>query len=172
MNFWIDLKKDALTEVIERVHAVLINEGEIRQYTGCYNVLEAASKIQALGPRYVIIKRGEYGAVMIAGDEHFSLPAYPTFEVRDTTGAGDSFAGGFLGYLDSRASTLPADLRAAAVYGTVVASFTVEDFSVRALIRADASALRERYSRLAHITKIDPPIPLRRRDLVPEGVNA
>jgi sugar/nucleoside kinase (ribokinase family) len=152
------------------VDAVLINEGEIREYTGCYSVLEAARKIQALGPRYVLVKRGEYGAVLFNDDEMFITPAFPTFEVRDTTGAGDSFAGGFLGYLDSCSSLGPADLRAAAVYGTVLASYAVEDFSVRGLLRADAQGMQERYARLAAITKIDAPVRASQRDLVTEGV--
>src|SRR5947209_5281882 len=96
MNFWIKGTRDELTQVLRRVDAVLINEGEIREYTGRYNVLEAARAVQELGPRFVVLKRGEYGALLFEGDRIFASPAFPTWDVRDTTGAGDSFAGGFL----------------------------------------------------------------------------
>ena len=169
MNFWIEGKRDALTEVVRRVDAVLINEAEIREYTQKYNVLEAARDLQSLGPRYVIVKRGEYGAVLFNDQDVFLLPAFPTWDVRDTTGAGDSFAGGFLGYLDSRGSFRQADLRSAAVYGTVVASYAVEDFSVKGLLRAEQRGLQDRYSRLADSTRIDAPLRLQPRDLITEG---
>ncbi|MGI8969010.1 MAG: PfkB family carbohydrate kinase [Chloroflexota bacterium] len=157
MNFWIEGKKAALTDVLRRVDAVLINEGEIREYTGCYNILQAARALQEAGPRHVVVKRGEYGAVLFSGDEVFLAPAFPTFEVRDTTGAGDSFAGGFIGYLDSCGRLDAEALRTAVVFGTVVASFAVEDFSVRGLLRATRENLHERFNRLAEITHIDVP---------------
>lgn len=170
MNFWIARKGDALARVMERVDAVLINEGEIREYTGRYNVLEAARDLQRSGPRHVVVKRGEYGAVLFSGDDIFLAPAYPTFEVRDTTGAGDSFAGGFVGYLDSRARLDPVDLRAAVVYGAVLASFTVEDFSINGLLRADRATLDERYRELAKITTIEFPVLAEEAQLISEGV--
>src|SRR5947209_8301548 len=141
MNFWIEGKRDALTEVLQKVDTVLINEGEIREYTGRYNVLEAARDLLKLGPRHVVVKRGEYGAILFANDEIFLVPAFPTWEVRDTTGAGDSFAGAFIGYLDRRRSTSLQDLKAAVVFGSVVASFAVEDFSVNGLLRADQASM-------------------------------
>lgn len=168
MNFWIDRKKDALIEVMRQVDAVLINEGELRQLTGQYNVLAAAQQVQELGPRHVVVKRGEYGAVMFSGDDIAHVPAYPTYHVRDTTGAGDSFAGGFLGYLDSCSSWQLDDLRAALVYGTIMASFTVEDFSIGGLRSATPQSVCERYARLAEITRIV--IPDVEPDLIPEGV--
>jgi sugar/nucleoside kinase (ribokinase family) len=170
MNFWIEGKREALTSVLRRVDTVLINEGEIREYTGRYNVMEAAREILALGPRYVVVKRGEYGAVLFADDEIFLVPAFPTWEVRDTTGAGDSFAGAFIGYLDRCRNTRSDDLKAAVVYGTVVASFTVEDFSVNGLLRADESSMAERYARLAAMTHIDLPIAIQNQTLITEGV--
>lgn len=170
MNYWIEREREPLTEVIRQVDAVLINEGEIREYTGCYNVHKAAREIQKLGPRYVIVKRGEYGCVLFAVDDVFLAPAYPTFEVRDTTGAGDSFAGAFMGYLDQSATLRHSDLKAAVVYGTVIASFTIEDFSVRGLLKASNGGLQERYERLADITRIEAPIQIRQVDLVTEGV--
>jgi sugar/nucleoside kinase (ribokinase family) len=170
MNFWIEGKRKALSAVIAQVDAVLINEAEIREYTGCYNVLAAARKLRAAGPRYVVVKRGEYGALLFADDDIFVIPAFPTWEVRDTTGAGDSFAGGFLGYLDTCGSIDTESLRAAVAYGTVVASFTVEDFSIHGLLRATAETLRERVERLAEITRIDLPVRPFRTQLVSKGV--
>lgn len=170
MNFWIERKKDELTAVLRRVDAVLINEGEIREYTGRRNVLEAAREVQALGPRYVAVKRGEYGAVLFIDDDIFLVPAFPTWNVRDTTGAGDSFAGGFIGYLDSIPSLNADEVRAATVYGTVVASFAVEDFSIDGLLRADAATMRERFGRLADMTRIDGPLQFAERNLVSKGV--
>jgi sugar/nucleoside kinase (ribokinase family) len=170
MNFWIQGKRETLGEVIAQVDAVLINEAEVREYTGRHNVLVAARALQAEGPRYVIVKRGEYGALLFAEDEMFAIPAYPTFDVRDTTGAGDSFAGGFLGYLDTCSRVDPDSLRAAVAYGTVVASFTVEDFSIHGLLRATAQTLRERIERLAELTRIELTATAYRTQLVSEGV--
>jgi sugar/nucleoside kinase (ribokinase family) len=170
MNFWIAGKRDALTAVLRQVDTVLINEGEIREYTGRYNVLEAAREILALGPRHVVVKRGEYGAVLFSGSEIFLVPAFPTWEVRDTTGAGDSFAGAFIGYLDRCRDTRPDHLKAAVVYGTVAASFTVEDFSVNGLLRANDRSMAERYASLAAMTRIDIPVALEHQTLITEGV--
>jgi sugar/nucleoside kinase (ribokinase family) len=169
MNFWIERKRDALTEVLRSVDAVLINEGEIREYTGEYSVMKAAREIQQLGPRCVVIKRGEYGAVLFDGEDIFLTPAFPTLDVRDTTGAGDSFAGGFLGFLDSRPSLGTDELRAACVHGTIMASHTVEGFSIEGLARATHDSLRERYARLAAITRIEERV-FDQHDLVSEGV--
>jgi sugar/nucleoside kinase (ribokinase family) len=169
MNFWIERKPEPLTEVVRQVDMVLINEAELREYTGIHNIHQAAQKVQDLGPRCVVIKRGEYGAVMFDGDDVFMAPAYPTWEVRDTTGAGDSFAGGFLGYLDAKRSFTPRDLRTALVYGTVIASFTVEDFSIQGLSRATPATLLERCARLADITHID--VPADQLQRISEGVS-
>jgi sugar/nucleoside kinase (ribokinase family) len=170
MNFWIEGNKEALDAVVSQVDAILINEGEIREYTGRYNVLEAARTLQQAGPQYIIVKRGEYGAVLFSEDDVFMVPAYPTWEVRDTTGAGDSFAGGFVGYLDTVATIdLPA-MRAAMVFGSIVASHAVEDFSINGLLRATADSVAQRYARLAEITRIDAAVHFSPRDLVAEGV--
>lgn len=158
MNFWIERKKHELTDVIRRVDAVLINESEVREYTGHYNVMQAARDIQALGPRCVVVKRGEYGSLMFFDDHISVIPAYPTFNVKDTTGAGDSFAGGFMGYLDTCEALDELDVRRAAVYGTILASFTVEDFSINGLMRADDQSMRNRYSTLQDLTRIDTPV--------------
>jgi sugar/nucleoside kinase (ribokinase family) len=171
MNFWISGMKDALDRVVEHVDAVLINEGEIREYTGQYNVLEAATRLLERGPRYIVVKRGEYGAVLFTEDDVFMVPAFPTWEVRDTTGAGDSFAGGFVGSLDAVGAIDASAMRAAMVFGSVVASYTVEDFSINGLLRATPDGLAERYARLAEITRIDASVHFNPRDLVAEGVS-
>jgi sugar/nucleoside kinase (ribokinase family) len=170
MNFWIEGKRDALTEVIRQVDTVLINEGEIRELTGRHNIFEAAREVLALGPRHVVVKRGEYGAILFAEEEIFLAPAFPTWEVRDTTGAGDSFAGAFIGYLDRCGHARLDDLKAAVVFGSVVASFTVEDFSVNGLLRANESTMADRYSSLASMTRIDTPISANHQHLITEGV--
>jgi sugar/nucleoside kinase (ribokinase family) len=169
MNFWIERKKSDLTAVIRRVDAVLINETEIREYTGRYNVMQAAREVQKLGPRCVVVKRGEYGSLMFFQDHISVFPAYPTFDVKDTTGAGDSFAGGFLGYLDTCHDLDENAVRRAAVYGTILASFTVEDFSINGLLQADRDSLEARYARLKELTDIEMPAPIH-SDLIPEGV--
>jgi sugar/nucleoside kinase (ribokinase family) len=169
MNFWIERKREALTEVMRQVDTVLINEGEIREYTGCHNVMDAARRIQDLGPRYIVVKRGEYGSVLFGHEDVFLAPAFPTFEVRDTTGAGDCFAGAFIGCLDSSSTIRHADLKAAVVYGTVIASFAIEDFSVEGLLRATPDKLHDRYTRFADMTHIEPPIQATRIHLVSEG---
>jgi sugar/nucleoside kinase (ribokinase family) len=169
MNFWIERKKPELTNVIRRVDAVLINETEIREYSGRYNVMQAARDVQALGPRCVVVKRGEYGSLMFFDDQISAVPAYPTFDVKDTTGAGDSFAGGFVGYLDTCDTLDEIAVRRAAVYGTILASFTVEDFSINGLMQADQESMESRYVRLLELTRIDAPTPLRQQ-LITEGV--
>lgn len=169
MNFWIERKRESLDRAIAAVDAVLINESEIREYTGRHNVLEAAHALQRLGPAHVVVKRGEYGAVLFSGDDVFTVPAYPTWDVRDTTGAGDSFAGGFVGYLDACGDTGPAAMRVALVYGSLIASFTVEDFGIAGLLRATPATLGERYRRLAEITHIDTTVPPIPHSLIAEG---
>ncbi len=169
MNFWIQRKKAELTEVIRHVDAVLINETEIREYTGRYNVMRAAEEVQALGPRCVVVKRGEYGSLMFFDDHISAVPAYPTFDVKDTTGAGDSFAGGFMGYLDTCDDLDEIEVRRAAVYGTILASFAVEDFSINGLTRADQDSMTSRYARLQDLARIDRPA-VAGQQLIIEGV--
>lgn len=169
MNFWIERKKEELTAVIRRVDAVLINETEIREYSGRYNVMQAARDVQALGPRCVVVKRGEYGSLMFYDDHISAVPAYPTFDVKDTTGAGDSFAGGFMGYLDTCGAVDHTQVRHAAVYGTILASFAVEDFSIHGLMRADQDTMKTRFERLQDLTRIESPDAITPQ-LITEGV--
>jgi sugar/nucleoside kinase (ribokinase family) len=157
MNFWIERKREALVEVMRRVDVVLLNEAEARQFAGVYHIAEAARYIRSLGPRCVVIKRGEYGSVMFSDEGYFALPAYPTDHVRDTTGAGDAFAGGFIGYLDTAAAITYSELKRALAYGTIIASFTVEDFSIDGLHQATADTVAARYAALRDYTQIEPP---------------
>ncbi|MFN8151558.1 MAG: PfkB family carbohydrate kinase [Solirubrobacterales bacterium] len=148
MNLWIDIARDGLEAAISEVDCVLLNDAEIRMLTEEPNLILAARKLMDLGPRIVVAKRGEYGAALFARDGHFALPALLLEDVRDPTGAGDSFAGGFLGYLDSLGHYDPdlTDLRRAMVYGSTMASFNVEDFGterVRALSRDEIEARLE-----------------------------
>ena len=155
MNFWITGARDALTEAIRKSDIVMMNEEEVRQYADTTNLLKGAREILALGPETLIIKKGEYGAVLFRGDGYFYCPAYPLEDVKDPTGAGDSFAGGFLGYLASAGEVTMAHLRRALVFGSVVASFTVEDFSVKRLASVTADELRRRYREFREFTYFD-----------------
>ncbi|MBX2996490.1 MAG: sugar kinase [Bdellovibrionaceae bacterium] len=147
MNFWISSKLDDLKKTLKRVDIALINEGEAMMLTGAGNAIEAAPRVCELGPKALVIKRGEYGFVLYTKDEgFFILPAFPITKVIDPTGAGDTFAGAFFGYLASlgRAPTT-ADLKQACVRGTVVASFTIQDFSVKALADVTPAKVEDRY---------------------------
>ena len=135
MNFWIGKSPQLLREVIRSVDIVLVNEAEIRELTGEFNLVKAARKLMRMGPGRVVIKRGEYGVLHLSDGEIFAAPAYPLETIFDPTGAGDSFAGGFMGYLASRdgASLTEMDYRLATIYGSAIASFTVEAFSTERL---------------------------------------
>jgi sugar/nucleoside kinase (ribokinase family) len=130
MNLWIETALDPLKEVFRRVDGVVINEGEARMLTNRDNIVAAADAVREMGPRTVVVKRGEYGAFLSCRDGRFALPAYPVKTVVDPTGAGDSFAGGMMGYLASVGRSGFSDLKRAMAYGTIAASFNVEDFSL------------------------------------------
>ncbi len=156
MNFWIERNREELTRVIEKVDVVLFNEAEVRQYARAYNLIVAARRILELGPRALIIKRGEYGAMMVThDDELFMAPAFPLESVKDPTGAGDSFAGGFLGYLAGTRDIGSQGIRKAMIHGTVIASFTVEDFSVNRLLTVTDEEIKQRYEALKRLTFFD-----------------
>jgi sugar/nucleoside kinase (ribokinase family) len=154
MNLWIDVARDDLLRVIAKVDVLTINEEEARLLTGEHNLVKAARGIQRMGARNLVIKRGEYGALLFdeSGD-FFVAPALPLEEVIDPTGAGDSFAGGFMGYL-ARRGVPPsgASLRTAMIYGSVMASFCVEGFSYDRLRELDAAAIQARFRRFAQLT--------------------
>jgi sugar/nucleoside kinase (ribokinase family) len=154
MNLWINIKKPELLNVLKRVQVLLINEGEAKLLTGNTNAIAAAKTILNLGPKYVVIKRGEYGFVMCGPDGYFMLPAVPIAEVVDPTGAGDSFAGGFYGYLATHANPCTTEtLKKACVYGSVTASFTVQGFGLSALEKVNKGMLEERLAFFERATR-------------------
>jgi sugar/nucleoside kinase (ribokinase family) len=155
MNFWIDGKRDALLRVLGRVDALVINDAEARMLAREPNLIRAAHTIQAMGPRVVVIKRGEYGALMVLDGRFFFAPAYPLDSVFDPTGAGDTFAGGLMGYL-ARAGTVDATtIRRAIVHGAVMASFAVEDFSLERLKRLGTEEIEQRYAAFREMVRVE-----------------
>jgi sugar/nucleoside kinase (ribokinase family) len=155
MNYWIDSKPEALRRLLARVHVVLINDGEIRQLTGIRNLVAAAEALRRLGPEVVVVKRGEHGILLFDSDEAFALPAFPVREILDPTGAGDAFAGGFLGSLafDLAKGSNPFDYRRAAVLGSVMASFQVEAFSLDRVRRLEPGEIGSRYAAFERLTR-------------------
>ena len=152
MNFWISSKPEALTEVLRKVDIVVINEAEARQFTTEANLVKAARKIIALGCKRLVIKRGEYGVLMFTADSVFAAPAYPLEEVFDPTGAGDTFAGGFMGYLANTGDLSEEGVRQAIVFGSVMASFNVEDFSLDRMKRLNYHEIESRYKSFKLLT--------------------
>jgi len=148
MNYWIERRRDALADVMTRVDIVTVNEAEARQFCGTHNVLKAARQILALGPRAVVIKRAEYGALLLTAERIFWTPAFPLEEVRDPTGAGDAFAGGLLGHIARAGKLDDRTLCQAVLHGTVCASFAVEAFSVDGIERADLASVERRVGEL------------------------
>jgi sugar/nucleoside kinase (ribokinase family) len=155
MNYWINTAKESLTRIFREVDLILINEAEVRQYTQEPNLVKGARQILGLGARTIVIKRGEYGVLMIMKDAIFAAPAYPLENVFDPTGAGDTFAGGFLGYLASRSEIHDRELRRAIVFGSVLASFTVEKFSLDRLREITLADVLERYQDFRALTHFD-----------------
>lgn len=155
MNYWIDGTPTELRAVLRRVDAVIINDEEARQLSGEGNLVKAARVIQTLGPARVIIKRGEHGVLMTRGDGFFAVPGLPLEDVRDPTGAGDSFAGGLVGYL-AAAPALTDDLIAQAIIaGSTLASFSVEDFGLGRLLRLEQDEITSRFGEFKRLTHFD-----------------
>ena len=157
MNLWIETAKDSLLAAVAEVDCLVVNDAEIRQLTGEPNLARAARAVMAHGPRAVVAKRGEYGAALFTEDSFFALPGFPLEDVRDPTGAGDSFAGGFLGYLDSHDGDLDEScLRRAMGYGTVLASFNVERFGTERVASLSREEIDERFHQLHGMTQFEP----------------
>jgi cytidine kinase len=156
MNLWIETARDSLLAAIAEVDCLVVNDAEIRQLTGESNLARAAAAVMALGPRAVVGKQGEYGAALFTADGFFALPGFPLEDVRDPTGAGDSFAGGFFGYLDGLdGEPGDADLRRAMGYGTVLASFNVEEFGTERVSRLSREEIEERFEALRRMTQFE-----------------
>jgi sugar/nucleoside kinase (ribokinase family) len=155
MNFWIASKRASLIETLGRVHLLFVNDAEVRQLAGEHNVVRAAQAVLRFGPRAVVVKRGEYGALFFSGDEVFAASAYPLPELFDPTGAGDSFAGGFMGYLARSGEDDHATMRRAIVLGGVLASFAVERFSLERLRTLGTEEIRSRYAEFRRLTHFE-----------------
>ncbi|WP_242395774.1 PfkB family carbohydrate kinase [Anaeromyxobacter oryzisoli] len=155
MNYWITSKRESLLETLKRVDMLFVNDAEARQLAGEHNVVKAARKILTFGPRAVVIKRGEYGALFFSGEEVFAANAVPLPAVFDPTGAGDSFAGGFMGYLAKNRREDHATMRRAIVLGSVLASFTVEQFSLDRLRSLTPEEIRARYGEARSLARFD-----------------
>ena len=155
MNFWISSMKDALIETIKVVDCIIINDAEARQLTDEPNIHKAARKILDFGLKAVVIKRGEYGATLFTDDTYFVCPAYPLETVFDPTGAGDTFAGGFMGYLAAQKEITDETLRRAMIYGSVMASFNVEEFGTERVDRLEYHEINKRFSDFKRMTHFD-----------------
>jgi sugar/nucleoside kinase (ribokinase family) len=155
MNYWIKGTPDDLRRTLAHVDMLMINDKEARMLAGVDNLRRAASAIRKLGPSTVVVKRGEYGACLFKDDTIFFAPGYPLEEVHDPTGAGDTFAGGFMGYLAGAAELSDAHLRRALVYGSVMASFAVEEFGLSRLLRLTKAEIEERFGEFKTMTHFD-----------------
>ncbi len=155
MNFWIEGKRDALVKTLGHVDILVINEAEVRQLADEANLVKASRAVLAMGPKTLVVKRGEYGVLVFSEHSVFSAPAYPLEEVFDPTGAGDTFAGGFMGYLAATDNPTDETIRKATVFGSVMASFTVEDFSLKRLRKLDWVEIEDRFRRFQALTAFE-----------------
>ncbi|NUR34335.1 MAG: sugar kinase [Gemmatimonadaceae bacterium] len=159
MNFWIESRRPDIVELIKHVDLITLNDGEARQLTDCANLVKAARWIMERGPKMVIIKKGEHGAFLFKGRSIFFAPAYPLEEVFDPTGAGDSFAGGFMGYLARTGDLSDANLRRAVVYGSAMGSFAVEMFSVQRLLEITPADIATRVAEFRQLVAFEEELP-------------
>lgn len=155
MNFWIEGKREALWRVLEKVDILIINDGEARLLGQDSNLVQVAKSILAKGPKHLIIKRGEYGVLMFNQKQVFGAPAFPLEHVKDPTGAGDTFAGGFMGYLSSTGNFSESSIRQAIIFGSVMASFTVEAFSLDRLRVLDYKEIEARFREFKRLTHFE-----------------
>jgi sugar/nucleoside kinase (ribokinase family) len=147
MNLWIETERDELAKMLSKIHGLVLNDGEARLLTEQKNLIAAARDVLKMGPKFVVIKKGEHGSLLCSGNDVFVLPAFPAEQVVDPTGAGDSFAGGMMGYLATQGNFTSATLKRALAFGTVVASFTISDFSLGALQKTNREHIDERWNR-------------------------
>ncbi len=157
MNYWIENKPESLEKVLKRVNVAFMNDAEARQFCCTSSIIKAGAEIRKLGPTIVVIKKGEHGAVVFSENNFFAAPSYPLDEVCDPTGAGDSFAGGFMGYLAHTDDLNSRNIRKAVVYGSVLASYDVEDFSLDRLKRLTHGEISSRYNEFREIAFIPHP---------------
>jgi sugar/nucleoside kinase (ribokinase family) len=155
MNLWIETTRDSLLETVRGVDVMIINDAEARQLAEEPNLIRAAHKIMSQGPRAIVVKRGEYGAALFTPDTYFAIPAYPLESVFDPTGAGDTFAGGFMGYLSSQEELNEAAMRRAMIFGSVMASFNVEEFGTERVQRLTHEEINNRFSAFKQMTHFE-----------------
>lgn len=155
MNFWMDIAWDALMEVIAKVDMLIINDEEARQMSGEYSLVKASEKIHQLGPKFIVIKKGEHGALLFVDGDIFFAPALPLAEVFDPTGAGDTFAGGFMGYLAKTDNTSFENMKRAVIHGSAMASFCVEKFSIEKLKHLTDEEVSQRVMKFKKLTHFD-----------------
>ena len=151
MNLWIQTEHAELKKLLKQIHGLVLNDGEARLLTEKRNLIEAAKDVLKMGPKFVVIKKGEHGAMMVSDRDTFVLPAFPAEKVVDPTGAGDSFAGGMMGYLSSQNTFSPATIKRAMAFGTVVASYTIADFSLAGLKSTTRDQIDDRWSQFKRI---------------------
>ncbi len=156
MNFWMDIAMPSLKKVIKKVDVLTINDEEARQLSGEYSLVTAAKVIQKMGPSFLVIKKGEHGALLFHGEKMFYAPAMPLAQVFDPTGAGDTFAGGFIGYLAKTDNISWENMKRAIIYGSAMASFCVEEFSINRLKTLKAAEIKKRVKAFANLVKFDP----------------
>lgn len=152
MNLWIDIKKKALLKMLKKVDLFLLNDAEARQLSGEKSLMDAARYIASKGVKMIVIKKGEHGALFFSGGLRFMVPAYLLESITDPTGAGDTFAGGMVGYLSNRPKITDKNLRRSLVYGSILASFAVEKFSVEGLLKVDKDDIKDRYDHFQTLT--------------------
>jgi len=155
MNFWMDCALPELLEIIKRVDVITINDEEARQLSGEYSLVKAAAKIHEMGPKYVVIKKGEHGALLFHGEEIFFAPALPLEEVFDPTGAGDTFAGGFAGFITQSENVSFDNMKKAVIYGSNLASFSVEKFGTERMIDLDKNEVVSRLKQFKSLTHFE-----------------
>lgn len=155
MNFWMDNALDELLNVIKHIDVITINDEEARQLTGEYSLVKAAAKIQTMGPKFVVIKKGEHGALLFKDDKVFFAPALPLEEVFDPTGAGDTFAGGFSGYLAASGNVSFENLKSAIIHGSNLASFCVERFGTERMEKLEKTEVDKRLRQFAELTQFN-----------------
>ncbi|MEL0097356.1 MAG: PfkB family carbohydrate kinase [Planctomycetaceae bacterium] len=155
MDLWINIQKNELLQLIKRIDGLVLNDSEAKLLTGEENLVKAGQAVLDLGAKFCVLKKGEHGAMYFGEDDCYVLPAFPTDQVLDPTGAGDSFAGGMMGYLASQDATDPASIKRALVYGTLVASYNVEDFSLERMKQIEREALDQRFSQYKQMLSID-----------------
>ncbi len=155
MNLWINIKNAELIEVIKQVHVLIINDSEARLITNEPNLIKAAKLIMKMGPEFLIIKKGEHGALLFSRDKIFSVPAYPLENIYDPTGAGDTFAGGFIGYMHKTQDLSFENMKKAVIYGSTLASFCVEHLSIKGIENLSKEKIRERFNEFLNLSKCE-----------------